>query len=260
MTPHARNPKLARVNGNLNRWSVVGLAAAVLSVAGVARGGDLVTLSGAVYHDAEMIHVDPDGVTYQYDEGQCKLDFTDLPPSVRQAYHYDAAKAAAYRDAQTKGQQEADAKRQALVQEGEERHHARMQAEAAAVLSRVSGSAEMVYRRSQSAAASDATKALGAQMAAAVGKKEKGAAPASATIVELRKIESTLTDLGIIHFSHQAEVLNPDEFKTNLHHAPGGFDATGVRDAFSEPIYLTKSYYEDVDRSAALLSNEPLKP
>ena len=260
LTAPARNFNLARVKAISYRRRLAGMAAVVSLLVATARGGDLVTLSGTVYHDAEAIHVDPDGVTYQYDEGQCKVDFNDLSPGVRQTYHYDPAKAAAYHDMLAKGRQEAEARKQQVLQENDGRHRARMQAEAAASLSRVNAGADTIFRRAQSPAASEATKALGAEVAAAVGKGTPAPASDSKTVMALRKVESTLVTLGIIHFSHPAEVSNPDEFKADLHHAPNDSTAGGVQDAFSEPIYLTKSYNEDVDRSTAFLNDAPLKP
>ena len=57
---------------------------------------DLTTLSKKTYHHARVFRVEPDGITYMYDGGMSKIDFADLPESIRKQYGYDPAKAAAF--------------------------------------------------------------------------------------------------------------------------------------------------------------------
>ncbi|MBE7219862.1 MAG: hypothetical protein INR64_15435, partial [Caulobacteraceae bacterium] len=84
-------------------------AAGLLVLAALsARGEDLVTLSGATYRDVRPVRVEPDGVTWWYAGGAVKVDFDDSPETVRRAYHYDPAKAAAYRQTQTEARARAD--------------------------------------------------------------------------------------------------------------------------------------------------------
>ncbi|MBE7178512.1 MAG: hypothetical protein INR69_19070 [Mucilaginibacter polytrichastri] len=57
---------------------------------------DLVTVSGKIYKHARVQRVEPDGITYMYDGGMSKFEFTELPESVQKQYHYDPVKAAAF--------------------------------------------------------------------------------------------------------------------------------------------------------------------
>ena len=81
---------------------------------------DLTTLSGRTYHHARVQRVEPDGITYFYDGGMSKIDFTDLPEAVRQQYGYDPAKARAFAvaddDAQASNYWAAQAQQQAAAQ------------------------------------------------------------------------------------------------------------------------------------------------
>jgi hypothetical protein len=54
---------------------------------------DLKTLSGKVYKSARVFRVEPDGLTYMFFGGLVKIDFTDLPESIRKKYGYDPARA-----------------------------------------------------------------------------------------------------------------------------------------------------------------------
>ena len=248
------------------------MAAGALLLAGLlfphaARGDDLVTLSGTTYHDVRPLRVEPDGVTWEYAEGVCKVDFTDSPESVRRAYHYDAAKAAAYHDAQLREREQAEAQRQRILQENDERHRARVQSAAAGLAAPAMPGADVTFRRAASPAASEATRALGAQMEAAAAKKAVEPTGAFGGIARTW-VGSTLAKLGLVSFYQGPSVLNEgpelpnrQEVRSDMHHSPSTpFAPDAAHDSFYTPNYQTRSYYEDVDRSAAFLRDVPLKP
>ena len=249
------------------------MAAGALLLAGLlfphaARGDDLVTLSGTTYHDVRPLRVEPDGVTWEYAEGVCKVDFTDSPESVRRAFHYDAAKSTAYHDAQVRERQQADAQQRQLVQENDERRRARMQSAAAtAVNTSAPPGSDATFRRAASPAASEATRALGAQMEAAAARKAVEPTGAFGGVAHTW-VGSTLAKLGLVSFYQGPSVLNEgpelpnrQEVRSDLHHSPSTpFAPDAARDSFFTPNYQTRSYYEDVDRSAAFLRDVPLKP
>ena len=61
-----------------------------------APAGDLTTASGQTYRHARVYRVEPDGITYLHEGGLSKLDFEELPESLRKDYGYDPRVAAAY--------------------------------------------------------------------------------------------------------------------------------------------------------------------
>lgn len=259
------------------RSSLLGFAAGALALAtavggGIreARGGDLVTLSGVTYHDATPVRVEPDGVVWQHAGGVAKVDFADSPAAVRETYHYDAVKAAAYHDARARSQQEASEQTRLVLQENEARQHARMLAQtsssSSAVSVQASGSAaELVFRRAASPAASAATRALAEQMAADQAKQ--AAAFADSTGIGNAKVWSLAPRLGTRHPVISTDAPNTEEYKASIHHSPGGFTPYGTKDPsldttqdeFYRPLYLTRSYFEDIDRASAFARGVPLK-
>lgn len=85
--------------------------------------GEMRDLDGRVYLKARVTQVDPDGVVISYDKGVAKIDFTRLPPEIRQRLGYDEHKAVIYRRQLTS---RADDK-QRVLKEYEEREIARIQ-------------------------------------------------------------------------------------------------------------------------------------
>ncbi len=51
--------------------------------------------------------------------------------------------------------------------------------------------------------------------------------------------------------------FNSHEYTMGAHHAPGAFAPDSTHDSFFEPIYQTKSYYDDVDRAEAFARGKP---
>ncbi len=240
----------------------------LLAAAGQARGADLVTLSGTTYHDVQALRVEPDGVTWRYAEGAVKVDFADCPEPVRRAYHYDPAKATAYRDARTKARQQADEQAGHDAREHEARQRAHVQA---ALAQAASGDGEnaLVLRRALSPAASNATREMAAQMQA---EADKRAVAAAADPDQLHLIPVLPSALGPRPINLTMTTPNSAEFRASLFSSPTGASSTFVpvsefwdtaksslNDGFYIPNYMTKSYYEDVDRAAAFVRGVPLK-
>ena len=257
------------------RWPWVSLAAAVLLLVGAcgpckAWGNDLVTLSGPVYHNVEVVRVDPDGVTWRHDEGICKVSFDDCPESVRKAYHYDPAKAQAYRAAQAEARQKADEQTREILKASDERRVARAQATMAERTTHSGAEADLAFRRATSPAASAATRALGQQMDDAAARK--AAEPTGALgVLANSRVGHILSGMGLVGFgpSDGPALLNfgpagppPNSAETKLsaHHAAGTANPTdAAHDAFYTPDYQTKSYYDDVDRAESYSRGVPLK-
>lgn len=242
-------------------WGVIGL----LVAPGHLRADDLVTLSGATYHDVRAVRVEPDGVTWRYDSGAVKVDFADCPENVRRAYHYDPAKATAFRDAQTKARQQADEQAQHDAKERETRQRARAQA-AMAQMSTTDGNASMVFRRALSPAASNATREMAAQMQA---EADKRAAAATANPDQLNLIPALPGALGPRPTNRFMDTPNSKEFAASLHTSPtgagdqlipaAGLRNTSIQDGFFTPMYATRSYYEDTERAEAFARGVPPK-
>ncbi len=240
------------------------LALAVLP----ARGEDLVTLSGTTYRDVRPLRVEPDGVTWRYAEGAVKVDFDDSPDAVRRAYHYDPARATVYRREQAEAREHADAQARHDAREHETRQQARAQAVMAQMTANNDGSAT-VFRRALSPAASNATRELAAQMQADADKR---AAEAAANPDTLHLIPTLPGAFGPRPINRFMDTPNSKEFASTLHASPTG--ATGnfvpttdfqdsrrssLNDSFFQPMYMTRSYYEGEERTAAFARGVPLK-
>lgn len=219
-----------------------------------ARAGDLVTLSGVTYRDVRVVSVDPDGVIWQHAEGVCKVDFEDSPPAIRQSFHYDPARAAAFRAEEARQQQEA----RQLLAANEQRQLARGQAAAAANTASVS-ERETTFRRAASPAASEATRALAGQFAAEDAKKAAAAANLEG-VLGAPGIWSIVPRVSGYRPSRSFEVSNADEYKASLHRSPTDGSVDSFHDSFLTPVYMTRSYDEDVDRAAAFARGVPLRP
>ena len=241
--------------------AVLGLAG-LLVAAGRVRGEDLVTLSGTTYRDVQAVRVEPDGVTWRHADGAVKVDFADCPEEVRRAYHYDPAKAAAYRNTQAKARQHADEQARHDVIEHEARQRAQAQAQAAN-----DGEKVMVLRRALSPAASNATRETAARMQADTDQR---AAEAAESADPLHLVPAVPGVLGPRPINPTMNTSNSKEFAATLHQSPTGastnfvptaLDSTrsNLADPFFQPLYMTRSYYEDVDRAAAFARGVPLK-
>ena len=73
------------------------------------------------------------------------------------------------------------------------------------------------------------------------------------------RLWSLVPGVGSAPVPLRMDIPNRNEFKASLHHAPGDFEASSNQDNFFQPIYMTKSYDEDVDRAAAFARGVPLK-
>ncbi len=234
--------------------------------AGSSWGDDLTTLSGVVYHDVQPVRVEPDGVTWQYDEGIAKVNFTDCPKKICQDYHYDPTKAAAYRDSIAQARQQVDEQTRLILQQDAQRRAVRTQAVAAQGAVRSSADMKLVFQRAASPAASEATRALGAQMAATTAAKAVQPTGVFGAVAH-SPVGTVLSILGVSFYQGPSvlnegpSVPNRNEVHADMHHSPAaGFGVDAEHDSFYTPDYTTKSYFEDVDRSAELLRGVPLRP
>ncbi len=248
------------------RATVVGtLLAGFVGVNGL-WGDDLTTLAGVVYHDVQPVRIEPDGVTWQYDEGIAKVDFSDCPKKVCQDYHYDPAKAAAYRASLAQARQQADEQSRLILQQDAQRRTARLQATTMQGDAQKSAEMKLVFQRAASPAASGATRALGTQMEAAAA--AKAVQPTGVFGAVARSPVAPILSMLGVSFYQGPSVLNEGplvpnrtEFQAGAHHSPAaGFAVDAAHDSFYRPDYTTKSYFEDADRSEALLRGVPLKP
>ena len=245
------------------------LAAGALVLAGLLVGTgfafaeDLVTLSGTTYRHVSPVRVEPDGVTWRHDTGMVKVDFADCPEPIRLTYHYDAARAAAYRDAQDAARRQTDEAAQKLVRTHEERQRERVQItlqNTSEASSPTGGGTIFALRRRLDADSTAAAAVIDAQ-----------ARDRKAAHDLLTKDDGTVWDrrlwaipcmlLGGYNPGNAFEPganLNPHEFKASLHHRPGAFAPTAMQDSFNTPMYMSRSYYEDVERSEAFARGVPL--
>ncbi len=245
----------------MKRTLLAALSVVVL-VAVPVRADDLVTLSGATYHHVIPERVEPDGVTWRHDSGIVKVDFADSPESVRAAYHYDAARAAAYRDRQAPARREADEQAQKLVRA----HEARQQERVRLTLQNTPDTAP-----SLDGGTFTLSRRLDLQATAATAALDEQAQAQKAAHDLLTKDNGTIWDRRLwaipalisggyspgVAFEPGAN-LNAQEFRASEKHRPGGYPPTPMLDAFYTPNYMTRSYYEDIDRAAAFARGVPL--
>ena len=62
--------------------------------ASLALAEDFKTTNGKEYKNAEVSHVEPDGIVLRTKSGISKLYFTELPKEVQERFHYNAEDAA----------------------------------------------------------------------------------------------------------------------------------------------------------------------
>ena len=221
----------------------------------MACADDVTTLSGATYREVRAVRVEPDGVTWEHATGMVKVDFTDLPDPVRKAYHYDAAKAAAFQAAQARAREESAAQAQRAQKESEARRVQLYQAQAGGMETRPG---EFVVRRK-------------AAEAAAVGSVGEGIVAKKQAEAFRTKDDGTMWDRRLwavpkyifggnefdgVAFNPKTD-FNSHEFQSTVHHSPVSEVKDTVDDAFFKPNYSTKSYYDDVDRAAAFARGRP---
>ena len=239
------------------------LLAAGCPFAGSARADDLTTLSGQTFRDVQPLRVEPDGITWRHAGGVAKVDFADSPEAVRAAYHYDPARAAAYREEREKVKSQADEQARQLLQARDERLRARARAEvhapdpAAPAGPPPPPANTVVYRHGLAPTVEAAARSLDEQ---ADARKVRQAAEArNAEGLGNPRFWSLVPGVGSAPVPPRMDIPNKDEFKASLRHAPGDFAASANQDNFFQPIYMTKSYNEDVDRAAAFARGVPLK-
>jgi len=68
----------------------------ILCFASVAFADDFKTIDGKEYKNVTVSRVEPDGIVLITSSGISKVYFTELPKTVQERFHYDAAKAAGY--------------------------------------------------------------------------------------------------------------------------------------------------------------------
>lgn len=234
-----------------------GALLAWLALASPARADDVTTLAGTVYREVRLVRVEPDGVTWTHATGLCKVSFTDLPEAVRRTYHYDAKQAAAYQTAQLQARQRAADRTLENQREAAAWQARRLQDAATATAAPGDKPGTFLYRRHP---AEDAD-------VRAVG---EGIADRTAARDWLTRDDGTIWDrrlwavpcaiFGQNNLDTSAHPLvDPAryEFRGNLHHAPGGFAVDANHDNFFQPDYLTKAYYQDVERAEAFARNRP---
>ena len=244
----------------MKRKIFVALLAGLLAAAS-ARADDLVTLSGTTYRHVVPVRVEPDGVTWQHEEGLVKVDFADSPESVRRQYHYDAATATAYRDAHAQKRQEADAQAKQDAADRDAHRRERL-ANAVAAQTAAGTDAATVFRRALSPAASQTTRDAAAQMRADADRRAAEAADPLKLVPPLPSL------FGPRPINPFMDTPNAREFAASMHRSPTGASGNFVPTAvdanrstvLDNPLYLTRSYYEDVDRAAAFARGLPLPP
>ncbi len=222
----------------------------------LARAEDVTTLSGTTFRDVRLVRAEPDGVTWEHATGVVKVDFVDLPGPVRRIYHYDAGKAAAYQAAQAQARFAAQARQ--VQREAQAHRVQQFQAQTAPAPAAAGRPGGFVYRR----------KAADAQAVDSVG---EGIAAKTAAEAFRTKDDGTIWDRRLwavpklifggnefdgVAFDPKTD-FNSHEFTTTLHHSPGSLAPDTAHDGFFQPVYMTRSYYEGVERAEAFARGQP---
>jgi thiol-disulfide isomerase/thioredoxin len=97
-----RKPLRARFFGGESNVKV--LAFLILCFTSIAFAEDFKVIDGKEYKNVKVSRVEPDGIVLIGKSGISKVYFTELPKSVQDRFHYDAAQAAAYSAEQTASQ------------------------------------------------------------------------------------------------------------------------------------------------------------
>lgn len=230
---------LERAAGGWRRFAL-GLASLCLTAGPIAQAGDISTLSGRTFQQVRLVRVDPDGVTWEHATGICKVNFTDLPGAVRQQYHYDAARAAAYQAAQARNLQQAAAQAQEDQRRAAARRLERFRLAPEAAASEMdAGPGTFVYRRAR--VPEKAAEALGGQIDTRKAALEKRTEH-DGTIFDRRLWAIPQMIVGLTSDGHAFDLpdVNSPAYRRSLRRAPAD-----------------KVYYEDVDRAAAFARGQP---
>ncbi len=245
---------------NPARHSLPGAVVALLvmlSLPAWAWADDVTTLSGTTFHEVRLVRVEPDGVTWEHSTGMVKVDFTDLPEPVRRTYHYDARQAAAFREAQAQAQQQFDARARQAQREAGARQVQRFQSPGAAAGSEPKPG-EFVYRRRAAEAAAEKSvgEVLTAKKAAEDFRTKDDGTMWDRRLWAVPKLIFGGNAFDGVAFDPKTD-FNSHEYTMGAHHAAGAFAPDSAHDSFFEPIYQTRSYYDDVDRAAAFARGKP---
>ena len=231
------------------RTSFLAALAALLLPLAVVRADDLTTLSGTTYRQAVAVHVEPDGVTWQHATGVAKVPFDDLPDSVRQTYHYDAATAAAYRAAQQQARAAADAQNQQVLQAAEARRKAHFQQVVASGFASATGNT-FSLRRETLTQNDFAESLLGEQIAALKDKQAPILDKPGGVANEL--LWKALP--GLRQGTGAADVA-VQNYRASSQHPIREGTTHAWDDGAYQPNYSVRDYYKETDRSEALLRN-----
>ena len=243
------------------RRSLSGALVAALVVLALPRrtqAEDVTTLSGTTYHEVRLVLAEPDGVTWEHSTGVAKVDFTDLPDPVRRQYHYDAGKAAAFQAAQARQREQFAAQARQVQQEAEAHRVQRFQAQTAADPATAARPGEFVYRRRAAEAAAEQSvgEGIAAKKAAEDFRTKDDGTIWDRRLWTVPKLLFGSNPFDGVSFNPKTD-FNSQEFKMGAHHAPGAFAPDSAHDSFYEPIYQTKSYYDDVERAEAFARGKP---
>ena len=223
-----------------------------------ARADDVTTLSGVTYRAVRAVRVEPDGVTWEHATGVCKVDFTDLPEAVRNAYHYDAKKAAAYQSAQAAARQQADERAQQTRREADTRRTRLFQQQATAFAAANGDAADsFIFRRD--AFDLTAERSVGAQIESKRIEHD-WLTRGDGTLWDRRLWAVPMMIFGSSSVDiSEHPVIDPANmvFRASLHHAPGGFAPYSGNDGFFQPDYMTRAYNADVERAEAFARGRP---
>ena len=213
------------------------------------RADDLTTLSGTTYQQAVPIHVEPDGVTYRHATGVAKVDFANLPEPVRQAYHYDAATAGAYRSSRAQAQAVADEQNRQVLQAEEARRKAHFQQVVSSGFASPSGHTFSLRR--ESLTQNDLAGSLLGEQIAALKEKEAPIIDRPGGVAN-QLIWKALP--GLRAGTGAADVA-VQKYRASAEHPIHEGVTHAWDDGAYQPDYSMRDYYKETDRSAALLRN-----
>ena len=243
-------------------WGWIGLAAGAMPVwltaPTPARAEDVTTLSGTTFHEVHLVRVEPDGVVWEHATGMAKVNFTDLPEPVRRQYHYDVGKAAAFQAAQAREREQFAVQARQAQQEAEAHRVQGFQNRNTASPGTAGRPGEFVYRHG--AAEATAEKSVGEGIAAKKAAEDFRTRD-DGTLWDRRLWAVPVFLFGGSPFNGVAfdpkTDFNSHEYQLGAHHGPGAFAPDSAHDSFSEPIYQTRSYYDDVERAEAFARGKP---
>lgn len=234
----------------------VGALLVSLALVPAAHAEDVTTLSGTTYHQVHVVRVDPDGIIWRHATGECKVDFTDLPEAVRKTYHFNLKQAAAYQSAQAQARQQAAARAQQDQQEATAWQAKRSSSRSVAGTAGTEAPAgTFIYRRGPSAASRSVEEALDTKAT-----EQKFLTKDDGTLWDRRlwAIPTAILGRSVIDTAAQP-IIDPSiyEYRANLHHPAGGYPADSLHDNFYQGDYMTKAYYQDVERAEAFARGRP---